>query len=155
MTMTSPIGPVRLVVREALLTAIEFAPGREGAAAPATGEDAETLAAAREQLGRYFSGHRLGFTLPLRLDDPGTLRGRVQRALAEIPFGVTVTYGELARIIGLPGGARAVGQACGRNPLPIVIPCHRVVAARGLGGYNGGTQIKAALLSLEGIPPRR
>jgi methylated-DNA-[protein]-cysteine S-methyltransferase len=105
------------------------------------------------QVRQYLAGARRDFDLPLA--PRGTpFQRRVWDRLRRIPYGVTVTYGELARRAGVPGGARAVGQANGANPIPVVVPCHRVVAAGGLGGYSGGLDCKRALLSLEGALPR-
>ncbi len=82
--------------------------------------------------------------------DPRSFQGRVWRELARIPAGRTRTYGELARLCGSPGAARAVGNAMARNPLPLVLPCHRVLASDGLGGYGGGLDLKEELLRAEG-----
>ncbi len=104
-----------------------------------------------EQLVAYFAGTLRSFDVPLDLAlvAPGT--ERVLRALCDVPFGELVTYGELARRAGMPGAARAVGRAVGSNPVPIVVPCHRVVAAGArLGGFSGGLAHKRALLALEG-----
>ena len=110
------------------------------------------LAAAVRALGEYLDGGRRSFDLPL---DPGRLtpfRKRVYERLAEVPYGQVVSYLGIARALGVPGAARAVGQAVGANPLPIVIPCHRVVASHGeLHGFGGGLARKATLLRLEGI----
>lgn len=107
------------------------------------------LTAARRQLREYFAGKRRSFDLPLRLS--GTeFQQSVLRALQEIPYGETVSYGEIARRIGRPRAVRAVGAANGRNPLPIVIPCHRVIGKGGdLTGFGGGLDTKEALLRLE------
>jgi len=125
------------------------------------------LPEATRQLREYLAGQRRRFTLPLDLRARGFVR-RVLSALREIPYGQTRSYGQVAEQIGRPGAARAVGSACGANPLALVIPCHRVVAARGLGGFGGSGRatgerraLKAALLALEGVdlapagPPRR
>jgi methylated-DNA-[protein]-cysteine S-methyltransferase len=111
---------------------------------------AAPFAAARAQLGEYFAGERTRFSLPLA--PTGTeFQRRVWAALAEIPYGTTIDYGELARRIGRPGAARAVGAANGRNPISIIVPCHRVVGAGGaLTGYSGGLERKRLLLELEG-----
>ncbi len=102
------------------------------------------------QLEEYFAGERQVFDLPMELD--GTeFQCQVWAELSRIPYGQTISYGELARRIGRPGAFRAVGQANGRNPIPIIVPCHRVVAADGLGGYGGGLPVKRALLAVEGI----
>ena len=106
------------------------------------------LAEAKRQLELYFQGRLRVFQLPLLMTATGMTR-RVLEALEDVPYGETVTYGELARRIGHPGAARAVGRALGRNPLHVIIPCHRVVAARGRGGYAGGVEHKAQLLKLE------
>jgi methylated-DNA-[protein]-cysteine S-methyltransferase len=108
------------------------------------------FAAAAEQLDEYFGGARTGFDLPLR-DDRGTPFFReVWRALERVPYGTTTTYAAIASEIGRPGGARAVGRANARNPLSIVVPCHRVVGTQaGLRGYAGGLSAKHYLLCHE------
>ena len=107
------------------------------------------LASACQQLGEYFSGKRKSFDLPLQFD--GTeFQVSVLKALQNIPYGETVSYGEIARRIGKPKAVRAVGAANGRNPLPIVVPCHRVIGSSGdLTGFGGGLDTKEALLRLE------
>ena len=111
--------------------------------------ETELLSEARAQLLAYFSGERRTFTLPLA--PAGTaFQRRVWRALCEIPYGETVSYKEVAQRIGNEKAARAVGRANNRNPLPIIIPCHRVIGASGaLVGYGGGLGIKEKLLALE------
>ncbi len=110
---------------------------------------AEPAFGAGEQLAAWFSGERVEFDLPL--DARGTpFQQRVWQALTKIPYGGTSTYGEIARRLGRPRGARAVGGANHRNPLPVVVPCHRVIGAGGsLTGYAGGLRIKRFLLDLE------
>lgn len=112
-------------------------------------DDDGNLAAAKRQLEEYFSGRRQAFDLPL--DMRGTsFQIAVWRAVAEVPFGETRSYGWIARQIGRPTATRAVGAANGVNPLPIVVPCHRVVGSDGsLTGYGGGLSAKAWLLALE------
>ncbi len=101
------------------------------------------------ELREYFAGQRTAFTFPFRAEGSDFER-KVWAALAEIPYGETRTYGEVAQAIGQPTAARAVGAANGRNPVPLVVPCHRVVAAGGrLGGFGGGIALKQHLLSLE------
>jgi len=107
------------------------------------------LAVARQQLTEYFSGARKTFDLPLSLS--GTeFQVSVLQALQEIPYGETVSYGDIAKRIGRPKAVRAVGAANGRNPIPIVVPCHRVIGSGGdLTGFGGGLDTKEALLRLE------
>lgn len=113
------------------------------------------LSRAVRELEEYFAGERREFTFPTAAE--GTpFQLLVWEALREIPYGETRTYGEIARRIGHPGAARAVGQANNRNPLPIVVPCHRVIGASGtLTGYAGGLAVKERLLELERTPRRR
>src|SRR3954451_12409631 len=140
----SPVGDLTLVSDGTALTALHF--GRT--AEPTPGED-DVVVAAREQLEAYFAGDRTTFDVPLRLDGTAFQRA-VWAALREIPYAETIDYGELARRVGKPGAARAVGLANGRNPVAIVVPCHRVIGASGtLTGYGGGLERKRALLELE------
>ncbi|MCB0818773.1 MAG: methylated-DNA--[protein]-cysteine S-methyltransferase, partial [Flavobacteriales bacterium] len=107
----------------------------------------------RRELDQYFAGRRRQFDLPLDRRLSRGFRGRVQALLPAIPFGRTCSYGELAALAGSPRAVRAVGSACATNPLPIVVPCHRVRRSDGsLGGYAGGLDAKRALLALEGGP---
>jgi len=117
---------------------------------PSWPEDTAAFGEVARQLDEYFEGSRTTFDLPLA--PAGTpFQRHVWDELARIPRGTTVTYGELAARVGLPGGARAVGAAVGRNPISIVVPCHRVIGADGnLTGYAGGVGRKAFLLALEG-----
>ncbi len=98
----------------------------------------------------YFSGRRQNWTFPTRPLTGTEFQRRVWTLLSDIPFGATTTYGQLAARLGSPGAARAVGGANGANPLPVVVPCHRVVATSSLGGYSGGLDVKTFLLTLEG-----
>ncbi len=157
-TLDTPIGTLVLAADAEGLRHIEFpsnrhpvdragwVPGAEGAAA-------DILAMTSQQLREYFDGARRDFDLPLM--PRGTeFQMQVWHTLATIPFGATWSYGELARAIGKPDAMRAVGAANGRNPLPIVLPCHRVIGADGsLTGFGGGLPIKEALLRLEGALP--
>ncbi len=104
------------------------------------------------QLEEYFAGTRRDFDVPMALDGTEFQRA-VWRELTRIPYGETISYGELARRVGRPNGPRAVGQANGKNPIPIIVPCHRVVASNGIGGYGGGLPMKRALLAVEGVGP--
>ena len=101
------------------------------------------------QLDAWFAGRLREFSLPL-VEPRSAFERRVREAMLRIPYGATVSYGELASSIGSPGAARAVGTACARNPVPIVVPCHRVIGAGGrIGGYLGGTDMKRWLLDFE------
>lgn len=136
----APLGPVILRESSGVLVGLDWGHGG-GCGSP-------LLAEAAAQLAAYFAGRLTDFDLPM---DWGTgLHEKVRRAMAAIALGETLTYGEIARAVGAP--AQAVGQACGANPLPILIPCHRVLGARTLGGFSapGGVETKVALLRHEG-----
>ena len=109
------------------------------------------LREARRELAEYFAGRRTRFDVPL--DPQGTaFQRKVWKAIAKVAFGKTLSYGELAKRAGYPGSARAAGAATGRNPIGIIVPCHRIVGSNGsLTGYAGGLERKRALLALEGV----
>ena len=113
-------------------------------------EESPILKEAATQLEEYFAGERTEFDLRTELDGTPFQRD-VWAELARIPYGETISYGELARRVGRPKGPRAVGQANGKNPIAIIVPCHRVLASNGIGGYGGGLTVKRALLALEGV----
>lgn len=115
-------------------------------------DDTAGMAEARAQLNAYFDGDRQEFDVPLDLR--GTpFQCAVWEAVLQVPYGETTTYGEIARRIGKPGMARPVGSANGANPIPIIVPCHRIIGSNGnLTGYGGGLDLKRALLKLEGVP---
>ncbi len=138
----SPVGPLTLEGTETALLALRFGALGQGGAAP-------VLELAARQLAEYFAGERRVFTVPL--SPAGTpFQKRVWEALPSIPYGETSTYGAVAQRIGNPNACRAVGMANNRNPLPIFIPCHRVVGRDGsLTGYAGGLDRKQFLLDLE------
>ena len=150
--MDSLFGSVCLVGTEQGLIRVDFQCGdRSIQPAPAWQEDTGLLDRAKHQLQEYFQGQRQSFTLPLA--PPGTpFQQRVWQELQHIPFGTTLTYRELAQCLGMPQAARAVGHANGRNPLAIVIPCHRLIGSDGhLRGYAGGIILKQRLLQHEGV----
>jgi methylated-DNA-[protein]-cysteine S-methyltransferase len=149
-THESPVGELTLVGDGHALTGLYMTDHRHRPPLPAGARrDDGPFAEARRQLGEYFAGERTRFELPLRMEGSPFLR-EVWRALLEIPFGETLSYGELARRIGRPGASRAVGLANGRNPISIVVPCHRVIGSSGaLTGYGGGMERKRFLLDLE------
>ncbi|AZA08199.1 methylated-DNA--[protein]-cysteine S-methyltransferase [Corynebacterium pseudopelargi] len=110
------------------------------------------LQAALQQLRQYFQGERQAFDLPIAIDHGTTFQRSTWQALRMIEYGKYWTYGEVATYIGRPQATRAIGTACGANPVPILIPCHRVLPAHGgIGGYAGGSRWKQALLELEGF----
>jgi methylated-DNA-[protein]-cysteine S-methyltransferase len=147
----SPIGPLLIAGDQESVRHIQFPKGGRAASPERdwieSGRGAVGEAVA--QLRQYFAGRRSEFDLPLVLQ--GTrFQLAVWRELQRIPYGETISYGELARRIGNPKASRAVGSANGANQIPIVIPCHRVIAAGGkLGGFGGGLPVKEALLALE------
>ena len=146
MVVDSPIGPLGLIASDAGLRALVFDGGRIRAEGRS-----HVLSQAMLQLDAYFDGELRTFDLPLELDGTEFQR-RCWLALGSIPYGQTVSYGEQARRLGLGNdAARAVGAANGRNPLPIVLPCHRVIGADGsLTGFGGGLDMKRFLLEHEG-----
>jgi methylated-DNA-[protein]-cysteine S-methyltransferase len=113
-------------------------------------EDDTAFAEVREQLGRYFAGELEQFDVQLDWSLATGFNRACCEAMMQIPYGTTVTYGELAVAAGSPRAVRAAGQACATNPIAIIGPCHRVLAADGFGGYGGGLDQKRALLALEG-----
>ena len=149
--LDTPIGGLLLARDEAGLRFIEFQNGRRPQRQPANDWDQRDadFDEVVKQLTEYFDGRRRRFDLPLAPE--GTpFQQRVWQALLDIPYGETISYGELASRIGQRSASRAVGLANGSNPLPIVIPCHRVIGANGkLTGYGGGLPIKQQLLALE------
>jgi methylated-DNA-[protein]-cysteine S-methyltransferase len=147
--IATPAGRLTLVVEAEALVAVHW----EGTAAPEeTPGPCPVLDTAARQLAEYFAGERTHFDVPLRLQGTA-FQVQVWNALARVPHGATRSYADLARAIGRPSAARAVGAANGRNPLPIFIPCHRIVGASGaLTGFAGGLEIKQRLLTLEATP---
>ncbi len=147
----SPVGPLTLVALDGALTGLYMDRQLHRPDEATFGDRDETsLGKAAEQLADYFAGHRTVFDLPLKL--VGTpFQRQVWNALLEVPYGETVTYGELAGHIGRPpSAARAVGMANGHNPIWIIVPCHRVVGSTGnLTGYGGGVERKRQLLDFE------
>lgn len=152
--MASPVGALRLVASERGLRAVLWGDDRVVVGETIIGFDtAGVLRDTLAQLGEYFAGTRHGFDLPL--DPVGTtFQQQAWLALRAIPYGETISYGDQARRLGDPNKARAVGAANGRNPLSIVVPCHRVVGANGaLTGFGGGIENKAWLLDHERFQP--
>jgi methylated-DNA-[protein]-cysteine S-methyltransferase len=157
-TVDSPLGPLLLVASERGLTRVAF--GNQGhdqvlselaaTISPRVLEAPQRLEPAARELDEYFAGRRRAFDLPLDATTRGEFRRIVQQLLPTIAYGHTVSYTELATLAGRPAATRAVGTACATNPLPVVVPCHRVLRSDGsLGGYLGGLEAKRALLDLE------
>ncbi|NEB78197.1 methylated-DNA--[protein]-cysteine S-methyltransferase [Streptomyces sp. SID14478] len=163
----SDIGPLLLAATDEGLVTVVFhatdavrdkALGRLASrfgAEPVPAPDAPLLAEARRQLEDYFAGRRRDFDLPLDWSLIAGFNREVLRELAAgVPYGAVVGYGDLASRVGQPGAAQAVGAAMGANPLPVVVPCHRVVERDGgIGGFGGGLEAKRKLLALEGVLP--
>ena len=141
--MDSPLGPLTVWATAAGITALDWGTPRE------SGDGAPVLDDAKAQLAEYFAGERQAFDLPLA-PEGSTFQQDFLAALRAIPFGETRTYGDLANDLDV--SPQAIGQACGANPIPILIPCHRVLAADGLGGFSGagGVEAKVWLLKHEG-----
>ena len=143
--MHAPIGDLTISAEDNIIVSLDWGWAQE--------QNTNTLLQdAKSQLNDYFDGLRKNFDLPL--DPPGTkFQQRVWSMMEQIPHGKTITYGEIAKALG--SSARAVGMACGANPIPVIIPCHRVVAANDMGGYSGdgGVETKKALLHLERVLP--
>jgi methylated-DNA-[protein]-cysteine S-methyltransferase len=152
--METPIGPLLLAGDGDAIHHIRF-PKQGAACEPEPGWQESSTGALREavqQLREYFAGRRTEFDLPVSPEGTAFQR-TVWKHLQNIPYGQTISYGELARRVGNPQASRAVGAANGKNPIPIVIPCHRVIGANGtLTGFGGGLPIKKALLDLETAP---
>jgi len=149
-TIDSPVGPLLLHGDGETLHGLGFLEGRRPLAPdPGWERDDDAFALVREQLEAYFDGERRHFDVPLAMHG-SPFQHRVWAALREIPYGETTSYGELADLIGSPGAARAVGLANGRNPVAVIVPCHRVIGANGsLTGFGGGMGRKRLLLDLE------
>lgn len=147
--VSSPIGDLLLTSDGRALTGLFMSPHHGPAMAAATTDDDSVFADPIEQLRAYFARERQDFDVELRPE--GTpFQLRVWAELRRIPYGETISYAELARRVGTPNGFRAVGQANGRNPLSVIVPCHRVIGADGsLAGYGGGMERKRFLLDLE------
>lgn len=166
-TIDTPIGPLLLTADADGLSRVDFVAIQSGRDEESKGHretnqvrgevnggidkrGADILDAAQEQLAEYFAGRRREFDLPLNPAPTTEFRAQIHAQLDTIGYGEVASYGELAAAVGRPAATRAVGTACGANPLPIIRPCHRVLRSDGsLGGYAGGLDIKRFLLTLE------
>ncbi len=146
----SPMGLLRIAATDDAITEVVFA----DAPTPSQDQDHPLIAECIRQLDEYFAGNRTAFELPI--SPKGTeFERRMWRALCSIPHGTTVSYAQLAQRIDSPKAFRAVGSACGKNPIIIIIPCHRVLGSDGgIGGFSCGLFRKRALLALEGVQIR-
>ena len=151
LVMETPVGKLRLVASNKGLTAIDVKATYSKLATKPDGRAQEILAETRKQLTQYFAGDRKKFYLPFDLT--GTpFQVKAWKTLTRIPYGKTISYGEQAKAMRKAKAVRAVGSANGKNPIPIIIPCHRVIASNGgLGGYSLGLKMKRQLMKLEGI----
>jgi methylated-DNA-[protein]-cysteine S-methyltransferase len=158
--MESPVGDLLIVVTDDGVADISYLASRDREERFAELEERGILATersalvepVREQLREYFTRHRSTFSLPVDLYGVTPFTRSVLEATSEVPFGHVKTYQNIAIKIGKPGASRAVGNALGRNPVPVIVPCHRVVRADGsMGWYTGGAHIKQALLDIEGV----
>lgn len=146
---SSLVGWLELRVSDRGVRSIHFIPAPDK---PLTQIDHEMMRALVRELDEYFLGSRRDFTLYLDLDEGTAFQRQVWEELCRIPYGETRSYAQIAAAVGTPKGARAVGLSNKRNPVPIIVPCHRVIKSDGgLGGYDSGLDIKQRLLELEGI----
>lgn len=142
----TPTGPLSVTEADGMITAVKWH-------GPKAVGDSAVLHQARQQIDEYFAGTRTEFDLPLRVEGSDFQRA-VCAVMSAIPFGETLTYGDISKQLKVP--AQAIGQACGGNPIPLIIPCHRVLGASGLGGFSGdggglaGIELKVQLLRHEG-----
>ena len=149
----TPYGCMWLQARQGALVSLDFSPPQpeSSLSADETPEDLRIVQEGQSQLQEYFAGTRRCFTLPLAPEGTPFMQ-RVWQELLHVPYGTTTSYSQIAATLNKPGAARAVGLANHRNPLPIFIPCHRIIGKNGtLTGYAGGLPLKRALLQLEGI----
>jgi methylated-DNA-[protein]-cysteine S-methyltransferase len=151
LVVSSPVGKLRLIASDKGLVAIDVRNVKTSSDEVKNVAAQKILSATKKQLEQYFAGKRTAFAIPLDLE--GTdFQQLAWRALCRIPFGKTISYGDQAKNIKKPKAFRAVGSANGKNPIPIIVPCHRVVAGDGsLGGYSLGLKMKKQLLALEGV----
>jgi methylated-DNA-[protein]-cysteine S-methyltransferase len=154
LTWMSPLGTLHLIANDQELVCLAFdqnchaCQSRLGISELSEGTNS-IIEWAQQELSEYFAGKRREFTVPINLQGTA-FQKKAWEALRRIPFGATISYGEQARDLGLAAAVRATGTANGRNPIAIIVPCHRVVRGDGtLGGYAGGVEFKASLLALE------
>ena len=139
----TPVGDITVTEREGYITGLSV-----GKSCPGQCLRTALLDLCERQLWEYFRRERRSFELPLHMEGTA-FQQKVWQAILDIPYGKTITYAELAKRIGSPDGARATGNACGANPIAIIVPCHRVLGKNGLGGYAYGADAKKTLLKIE------
>ena len=150
-TLDTPFGPLTVVAGDAGVRRVLFR-GALVDDSSGSGAAARHAAQAVGEIGEYLAGGRQVFGVSLDVPEPVTFTQRAQAALRGIPFGETVSYARLAELAGSPAAFRAAGSACASNPLPVLVPCHRVLASGGrIGGFAGGVDFKRGLLALEGV----
>jgi len=152
----TPAGRILVAGDDTAIAEVRFLHGRpeRSVIPPEWQPDPKPLRAGLEQLQAYFEGRLTEFDVPIRLTGTPFQRS-VWNALRRVPFGTTASYGQIAKSIGRPKACRAVGAANGKNHIPIIVPCHRIIGSSGaLVGFGGGLKIKQALLKLEGVPVR-
>jgi methylated-DNA-[protein]-cysteine S-methyltransferase len=144
----------RVTLRQGTVVSIDLLPlgGRHGK--PVAANDA-ALKKALKEVGEFLEGTRKKFTVPFKQSHATAFHEKIYAELMQVPYGRVVSYGELARLAGAPRAARAVGSAMKRNRIPLIVPCHRVVASHGIGGYGSGLEWKKVLLGLESAGIRR
>lgn len=153
-TWMSPLGRLHLIASDQELLCLAFDQNRDACqsrlgVSEMSEQGNPVLDRAQQELQEYFAGKRRSFSVPIKLQGT-SFQQRAWEALLHIPFGATISYGEQARDLGVAAAVRATGTANGRNPIAIIVPCHRVVRGDGtLGGYAGGVELKASLLELE------
>ena len=146
--LSTPIGGLGVLVQDGAVSGVTF--GARLIESPESETPDGVLATALAELTGYFAGERTEFEVPTVLTGGSAFERAVWAQIAAIPYGETRTYGSIAHAVGEPGGAQAVGTACNRNPLPVIVPCHRVIGANGkLVGFGGGLKRKVWLLQLE------
>jgi methylated-DNA-[protein]-cysteine S-methyltransferase len=159
--LNSPMGSILLVAKNDRLIELDLSQ-KEGSAVrkallkryPHASESAKPFTKLQPLLDTYLQGRKVAFDVPFDLLNMADFSRRVLLLVKDIPYGTLTSYGALGKLLGYPSAARAVGQAVGRNPIPIVIPCHRVVRSDGtLGGFSMGLSLKEQLLTLEGVKP--
>ena len=153
--VSSPMGVLIIGFTDRGISSLKFPSRRKNdGLQQLRGQECVSVREIQRQIETYFSGRKMRFSLPLDLSGGTAFERKIWRILGHIPYGATRTYADVAAAAGDPKARRAVGQACKKNPVPIIVPCHRAVASKGLGSYAAGLKWKKALLKLEGSRSR-